>query len=188
METRTLLNTKYIVREDGAVFISSTGKRLTTRRIKTGIKVSLLDDDNKVHRFDVRDLVATCYLPLKDVNEVDGIVVNLDFNTRNNHYTNLQWIDTYSDNAITINNDYVVLYIDSNNNLDNIYYSPQHYCIHNKVHIKEIPNIKNLIKISELTDIVDITTAYLVYRDNGVAKVITYNEKIMYKLLKILKQ
>lgn len=186
MESRTLLNTKYTIREDGAIFISSTGKRVYTKKRPTGRIVVLKDDDNKPHSFDIRDLVAAVYLPLKDVNEADGIVINLDYNVLNNHYTNLQWIDTYSDNAISINNDYIVLHIDSNNNLDNIYYSPQHYCIYNKVHRKELSNI-NLVFINKIIDIIDITTAYCIYRDNGVAKVFTYNEKMMYKLMKILK-
>lgn len=83
---------RYQVDYHGNFWSTIRDQQIKTTRMKNGyLKVKLFDNLHKHHWYRVARLVAECFVPNPDpvyLTEVDHI----DFNIRNNHYTNLRWV------------------------------------------------------------------------------------------------
>lgn len=88
----------YLISEYGDIKNKKTGK---VRKIKPNVRHGYLDvdlyNDTKVYYKRVHRLVAETFLPLPDDYE-NKVVMHLDNNKTNNHYTNLKW-GTISENT-----------------------------------------------------------------------------------------
>jgi len=192
MITKHLLGTKLKVQEDGKIF--SNGKELAINTTGTYdmVKISI---KGRYRNFRVDYVVANSFFPLLDE---DGEVIHLDYDLHNHSYTNLQWISFESDIAIdALTNDCLILCIDVfTSNLISFYRGERHVCIKNNTTLEELtPHlIQPIIPINNklffrLIDInvIDINTAYMIFEVSDKMYVIRYNQDMMYKLVKLLK-
>lgn len=87
---------RYLISRVGKVKIVSTGKLMSIQTNESGYSHVNLWDGNKIEKAYIHRLVAIHYIP----NPQNKPEVNhLDFDPRNNHYTNLEWA-TESENRL----------------------------------------------------------------------------------------
>lgn len=187
-------DTIYSVGEDGSIFFPNGVKIVTFKQ--DGYKyVSLRVRGYNFHRR-VDYMVADTYFPLKDE---DGEVIHLDNDINNNWYTNLQWISFESDAvADALDNSCIILCIDSKtSNLINFYRGIVHASVNNKLN-KDILeahlmsdrlfpyHYMKFYYLNEL-DIIDTNTAYTIFEYKGRISILRYDQSMMYRLIKFLK-
>lgn len=85
----------YKVYEDGRVYSLLTNKFLKADMC-SGYMMYTLSIDNKPKRYKAHRLVAMLFLENHD--ETKNIVNHIDGNKLNNHFSNLEWCDYYSNN------------------------------------------------------------------------------------------
>ena len=89
------LNNKYEINEDGTILRNAITKkpikiRLDMHHSKSGYYTAFICMNGKVQRLMIHKLVAECWLGEKP----DGLEIDhFDRNSRNNHYTNLRYVD-----------------------------------------------------------------------------------------------
>ena len=194
MLVKILNGTKYVVREDGKIF-TSNGKELVTYKNSKGYDIVDLRISGKTTRQRVDYVVANSFFPLI---EEDGEVIHLDYNINNNYYTNLQWVSFKTDKAIdALDNDCLILCVDVfTSNLILFYRGERHLCIKNKITIDilmphlQCPiypiNNRLFYNLSDI-NIIEVNTAYMVFEVKNKMCIIRYDLKIMYELVKLLK-
>lgn len=123
----------YSITEDGKVYSNIYKKFLSVKYDKDGYEdLLLVCNDGKRRHFRIHRLVAMVYLG--NPNDYP-IVLHLDNNKRNNHYTNLKW-GTISENTQQAYNDYCC----SCNNIVYLYDRKHKYLI------KKFPSLSELAR------------------------------------------
>ena len=193
MEKRILKGTKYTVQEDGLVF-SINGNQLQPFNIR-GIPHIKLSINHRPKSLRQDYIVANAFFPLIDE---DGDIIHLDDNINNCHKDNLQWISFESNTAIdSLDNNCLILLVDNEtSNLINYYRGNRHCSIKTKIPVdylntyldKPFRPIKNkyLFRLSDI-EIIDINTAYMIFSIKAKMFIISYDQTMMMKLVKMLK-
>jgi hypothetical protein len=180
---------KFKVQEDGKIF--SNGRELAVTTNSLGYDVVR----PRYIYMRVDYIVANSFFPLIDE---DGEVIHLDYDLHNHHYTNLQWVSFATNRAIdALTNDCIILCMDNNtSNLISFYRGERHLSIKSLIKIDELKkylkhpivpiNNKYYFRLKDI-EIIEVNTAYMVFIISNKMFVIRYEQKIMYELMKLLK-
>ena len=85
------LKFNYYVTDDGKIYSERTNKFLSPQRDKNGyLKVQMISEDGKRHRYSVHRLVLENFSPQEDMANLQ--VNHIDGNKENNKLANLEWV------------------------------------------------------------------------------------------------